>query len=170
WRPVRPCRTCEGGGQNYGIIARLKPGVTWAQADAEVAGAAQAVLDDLYRAPAGRRRARERLIPLQRGGTAAIRQPILLLWGAVALVVVIGCVNIAGLLMARGVTRAPEIATRIALGGGRAAILRQLLTESLVLAAVGGAAGIALGYAGSRVFATLLTEPFGVTPSRAGLD
>src|SRR5262245_11640001 len=163
WTPVRPCKACEGGGQNYGIIARLKPGVTWAQADAEVAGAAQAVLDDVYRAPDGKRRARERLIPLQSGETADIRQPILILWGAVALVVVIGCVNIAGLLMARGVTRAPEMATRIALGGGRAAILRQLLTESVVLAAAGGAAGIALGYAGSRVFATLLADAFGIT-------
>ena len=170
WTPVRPCRTCEGGGQNYGIIARLKPGVSWAEADADVAGVSQAVLDDLYHSQDGQSRAREHLIPLQRGETAEVRQPILVLWGAVALVIVIGCVNIAGLLMARSVARAPEIATRIALGGGRAVILRQLLTESLVLAAIGGAGGIALGYAGSRLFATLLADAFGVAPSGVGLD
>ena len=64
WTPVRPCKTCEGGGQNYEIIARVKPGVTWAQADAEIAGVAQAAIDDLYRrtdSPV----AREQLIPLQ---------------------------------------------------------------------------------------------------------
>ncbi len=72
-----------------------------------------------------------------------MRQPMLILWGAVGIVLLIGCVNIAGLLMARGVARAPEIATRIALGGGRGAIVRQLLTESVVLAACGGVAGIA---------------------------
>src|SRR5439155_19840072 len=72
--------------------------------------------------------------------------------------------------MARGVTRAPEIATRIALGGGRGVIVRQLLTESLVLAACGAVAGIALGYAGSRFFGTLLVDAFGVPPSDIGLD
>ena len=99
-----------------------------------------------------------------------MRQPILILWGAVAMVLLIGCVNIAGLLMARGVARAPEIATRMALGGGRGAILRQLLTESLVLAVAGGVAGAALGYAGSRAFASLLQDAFGVTPGDVGLD
>src|SRR4029077_7851948 len=110
------------------ILARLKTGVSWSQADAEIGGVAQAVIDDLYRG-AGRS-ARERIIPFQRGETDMVRQPILVLWSAVAAVLLIGCVNIAGLLMARGVARAPEIATRIALGGGRAAIVRQLLTES----------------------------------------
>jgi predicted permease len=170
WTPVRACRTCEGGGQNYAIIARLKPGVTWAQADADVAGAVQAVVDDLYRRADGGRQARERLIPLQQGETAQVRTPIIILWAAVAVVVLIGCVNIAGLLMARGITRAPEIATRIALGGGRATILRQLLTESVVLAVLGGAAGIALGFAGSRLFASVLGDAFGVTSSEVGLD
>jgi predicted permease len=168
WTPVRPCRTCEGGGQNYGIIARLKPGVSWAQADADVTAIAQAVMDDLYRSRGNP--AYERLVPLQRGETANVRQPILILWGAVAMVLLIGCVNVAGLLMARGVARAPEIATRMALGGGRGAIVRQLLTESLVLAVAGGAAGAALGYAGSRAFASLLQDAFGVAPGAVGLD
>jgi predicted permease len=161
WTPLRPCRTCEGGGQNYEIIARLKPGVTWAQADADAAAAGQPVMDDLYRGP--QNRARQHLIPLQRGATSLVRQPILILWAAVAVVLLIGCVNIAGLLMARGVSRAPEIATRIALGGGRGVIVQQLLCESVVLAVCGGLAGIALGYAGSRLFATWLEEAFGVT-------
>jgi len=167
WTPVRPCRTCEGGGQNYGIIARLKPGMSWAQADAEVAAVGQPAMNDLYRS--SRNAARLRIIPLQRGETQDVRQPILILWGAVAVVLLIGCVNIAGLLMARGVARAPEIATRIALGGGRSTIVRQLLTENLVLAACGGAAGIGLGYAGSRIFASLLEDAVGVTGD-VGLD
>ena len=169
WTPVRPCKTCEGGGQNYEIIARLKPGVTWAHADAEIAGVARAAIDDLYRrsdSPV----AREAIIPLQSGETSQVRQPILILWGAVAVVLLIGCVNIAGLLMARGVARAPEIATRIALGGGRWVIVRQLLTESVVLAAVGGAAGLLIGLLGSRAFASLLKDAFGVAPAGIGLD
>jgi predicted permease len=168
WTPVRPCRTCEGGGQNYGIIARLKPGVSWAQADADIASAAQGVMNELYGSRGNP--AHERLVPLQRGETAAVRQPILILWGAVALVLLIGCVNIAGLLMARGVARAPEIATRMALGAGRGAILRQLLTESVVLAVAGGGAGAALGYAGARVFSSLLQDAFGVAASEVGPD
>ena len=107
---------------------------------------------------------------LQRGETESVRQPILILWSAVTIVLLIGCVNIAGLLMARGVGRASEIAIRAALGGGRGAILRQLMAESLVLAAVGGALGALLGYLGSRVFASVLQDAFGVTTSGVGLD
>src|SRR5262249_57364643 len=111
------------------------------------------VIDDIYR-NSGRPVARETLVPLQQGETDQVRRPILILWSAVAVVLLIGCVNVAGLLMARGVARAPEIATRIALGGGRAAIVRQLLTESLVLAAAGGAAGTAVGYESARLSAS----------------
>ncbi|HEY2151117.1 MAG TPA: ABC transporter permease [Vicinamibacterales bacterium] len=168
WTPVRACRTCEGGGQNYAILARLRPHVEWAQTDADVGGIGEPVLSDLYRgAP---RTARLHIVSLQRGETESVRQPILILWGAVAMVLLIGCVNVAGLLMARSVGRAPEIAIRAALGGGRGAILRQLMAESLVLAAAGGALGALLGYAGSRVFASLLRDAFGVAARDIGLD
>ncbi|MBZ5556748.1 MAG: ABC transporter permease [Acidobacteriia bacterium] len=167
WTPLRPWKGGEGGGQNYSIIARLRPGVTWAEADAQVGAIGNPAMRDLYRNPENA--ARLQLIPLQRGETRDVREPILVLWGAVAAVLLIGCVNIAGLLMARGVTRAPEIAMRMALGGSRAEIVRQLLTESLVLAAAGGVLGLALGYAGSRAFAALLEDAFGLTGD-TGLD
>lgn len=168
--PARPCRTCEGGGQNYEILARLKPGVTWTQATAEAASVAKDVIDDLYNKRADRPTAREQIVPLQQGETSQIRQPILILWSAVGLVLLIGCVNIAGLLMARGASRAPEMAMRIALGGGRAAIVRQLLVESLVLAAGGGVLGLAIGYGASRGFASLLQDAFGLAAGDIGLD
>jgi predicted permease len=161
WTPVRPWRRGEGGGQNYNILARLKPGASWAQAEAEVATAGDPVMRDLYQNP--RVTPRLHVVPLQRNLTEETRRPLFILWAAVGVVLLIGCVNIAGLFLARSARRAPEIATRIALGGGRTAIVRQLLAESLVLAAAGGAAGIALGYLGIQVFASLLAAAVGVT-------
>ncbi|HYM23169.1 MAG TPA: ADOP family duplicated permease [Vicinamibacterales bacterium] len=166
WTPARPWRRGEGGGQNYEIVGRLKPGVTWAEADAQVRAAADPILKDIYKAPAT---AHETIVSLQQGETTETRQPLMLLWSAVGVVLLIGCVNIAGLLLARARTRAPEIATRIAIGGGRAVIIRQLLVESVVLAAAGGIAGLAIGYAGAQLFATLLEDAFGVT-GQIGLD
>ena len=168
WTPVRPCARCEGGGENYTIVARLKDGVSWPQADGQVGATTQAVVADRYKKDTGH--VAIRIVPLQRGQTADLREPLVVLWSAVGVVLLIGCVNIAGLLLARARTRAPEIATRIAIGGGRATIVRQLLAESLVLAAAGGAAGIAIGYAGAQLFATLLENAFGVSGQQVGLD
>jgi putative ABC transport system permease protein len=165
WTPVRPCRTCEGGGQNYEIIARLKPGASWSQADTEVAAVGQPAMNDLYRGNP----AHEHLIPLQRGQTEQVRQPLMILWAAVGVVLLIGCVNLAGLLLGRATARAPEIATRIAIGGGRGAIVRQLLAESVVLASSGGALGLAIGSMCARLFASLLDDAVGAT-GQAGLD
>jgi predicted permease len=165
WTPVRPCRTCEGGGQNYEIVARLASGATWPQADGQVTAIGAPIMRDLYRSNP----ARLRIVPLRQGQTEDIRRPLMVLWAAVGVVLLIGCVNVAGLLLARGATRAPEIATRIAIGGGRGAIVRQLLAESVVIAAAGAAAGLAIGYASARAFATLLEDAFGVT-GQVGLD
>ena len=76
----------------------------------------------------------ERIIPLQAGITSYAREELLLTWAAVLMVLLIGCVNIAGLLLARSGARAREIATRMALGGNRRTIVRQLLMESVMLA------------------------------------
>ena len=169
WTPLRPSPVGEGSGENYGILARLKDGVSWPQATNQIASATTELARERYRSRRDDVAVRFSAIPLQRGLTDDSRRPLLILWAAVGVVLLIGCVNIAGLLVARGVARRPEIATRIALGGSRGAIIRQLLTESLVLAAVGGAGGLAIGFAVSRLLASWLTAAFGVT-GETGLD
>jgi predicted permease len=143
WTPLQPSTTGEGAGSNYGLIARLRPGVSWFQADAEInqlgSPAAHSGYKDDVRVTCA-------LVPLQQQETADLRRPLLMLWGAVGLVLLIACVNIAGLLLARSGSRTREIATRMALGGGRGAIVRQLLVESAILALGGGALGLGVGW------------------------
>ena len=144
WTPLRPTRTGEGSGSNYGVVARLRPGVSWAAASDEL----KSLSGGLRNQPGFPRETQEfeeRIVPFQSGMTADSRTQILIAWGAVLTVLLIGCVNIAGLLMARSGARSREIATRMAVGGARGVILRQLLVESLLLALAGGAAGIGLG-------------------------
>ena len=143
WTPIQPARTGEGGGSNYGMIARVRPNVTWDQANAEInqLGAPAMMLDYEKADYKDQVSVQCSLVPLQQRATADIRQPLLMLWGAVGLVLLIACVNIAGLLLARSGSRTREIATRMALGSGRRAVIRQLLVESAVLAVAGGALG-----------------------------
>jgi predicted permease len=144
WTPLQSSVTGEGGSPNYGLIVRLRPNITWDQANAEV---------NQLCAPAARGGFKDdvsvvcSLSPLQQRATAGIRRPLLMLWGAVGLVLLIACVNIAGLLVARSGARTREIATRMALGSGRRAVIRQLLVESGLLALGGGALGIVVGWA-----------------------
>jgi len=140
WAPLRPAATGEGSGMNYQLVGRLRPGVSWTQADSEIEAVGAEALRQIQLPPGAS--VRLRLVPLQRGLTENHRQPLLILFSAVGVVLLIGCVNIAGLLLARNAARAREIATRLALGGGRGAVVRQLLTESLLLALLGGAAGV----------------------------
>jgi predicted permease len=143
WSPLRASTSGEGAGENYHVLLRLKEGSTWTQTSSELAR----IGDELRR----EQRASEpaeiwfSLVPLQQGLTEPLRQPLMMLWGAVAIVLLVACVNLAGLLLARGSRRTREIATRMALGSGRAAVIRQLFVESLVLAALGGVAGLLLG-------------------------
>lgn len=141
WTPLRPTTDGEGGGENYQILLRTR-------ADAAAVEAELARLGDeinRLRPPAEGTTISYGSIPLQRGLTGALRRPLLILWAAVGTVLLIACVNLAGLLLARGGRRAAEIATRLALGSGRGAIVRQLLVESAVLAFAGTALGLVVG-------------------------
>ena len=142
WTPLRPSTAGEGEGENYAILARLHADRSWAQADAEI----RQIGADIARQrtlPEGTTFTFS-LLPLKESLTADLRQPLLMLWSAVGVVLLVALVNLAGLLLARASGRTREIATRMALGSGRRAIVRQLLVESVVLASAGGIAGIAL--------------------------
>jgi len=144
WTPLRPTRTGEGGGTNYTVIARLRPGVSWAEATGQLKAISRALVE-MPNFPHFDNNFEERIIPYQAGLTLDVRNELWLTWGAVLMVLLIGCVNIAGLLLARAGSRSREIATRIALGGSRWAIVRQLLVESLLLALGGCIVGFAVG-------------------------
>ena len=152
WTPLRASRSGEGAGSNYAIVARLRPGATWAQANGQMEAIGAPLVREFLRDPY----TRLLLIPFQRGLTVKVRQPLLILWAAVGLVLLIGCVNIAGLLLARAAGRTREMATRMALGSGRAALIRQMLAESVVLGLCGGAAGAALGWLGVKSLKVLM--------------
>jgi putative ABC transport system permease protein len=132
----------------FRVAGRLKPGVTLQQAQAE--------LNTIQRRTKQQQAAAETTIDVrvvslldQTVGTTT-RRALFVLFGAVGFLLLIACANIANLLLARGAGRRKELAIRIALGAGRRRIVRQLLTESLVLALTGGALGIALAYGGTH--------------------
>lgn len=156
WTPLRPSTEGEGGGQNYLITLRIRAGYNWPQARAEAENLGSASFRPGLFTPDTI--ARTDLLPLQDARTRTMRTPMLVLWAAVGIVLLIGCVNIASLTLARAGSRVREIGTRVALGGGRGAVLRQLLTESVVLSLAGGIAGIVLGDAAIRGVAPVAGE------------
>jgi len=144
WGPLRPSVTGEGSGSNYGIIARLKPGASWAAADEQLA--AVSAHTPGFKSDSNES-VRLGILPLQEGLAREARSPVYILWAAVGALLLITCLNVAGLLFARGVERSRELATRLALGCPRIDVLRPFIAEGLLLAFLGGTAGIALAYA-----------------------
>jgi len=133
-------------------IGRLADGISFAQASAELARIAAGLEREHPNTNTGMEAG---LTPLQTFLVGDRRLTLLLLLGAVAVLQLIACANVANLMLARAVSRQQELAVRTALGAERGRLVRQLLTESLVLATAGTALGIALGYAGLRAIASL---------------
>jgi putative ABC transport system permease protein len=158
WVPFQIDPNSTNLGHYFFVAGRLKPGVTLAQANAELEIAANAYRrrypDDMGpRAGFGVQPLRDRIV-------AGVRSSLLVLLGAVGFVLLIACANVANLLLVRAAGRKREFAIRVAMGAGRLRIMRQLLTESVVLALAGGILGLALGYAGVR--ALLAVSPAGL--------
>lgn len=141
WTPLRASTDGEGEGENFAILLRRRPGVHVEQLNADVARLGPTI-NQLSGYDNPDVRLTYDTVPLQQGLTEPLRRPLSMLWGAVAVVLLIASINLAGLLLARSSRRTHEIATRMALGSGRAAVVRQLLVESLVLALAGGILGV----------------------------
>jgi putative ABC transport system permease protein len=138
---------------NLTVLARLKPGVTQVRAEAEIKTIMRQIARD-HPVEAGKLSAFVQ--PLHEHLTGETRRPLMVLLVSASFVLMIDCANLANLLLARAATRRKEIALRIALGAGRARIVRQLLTESVLLAMGGGASGLLVAIWSFTVFRQLI--------------
>jgi predicted permease len=156
WTPLRPTRDGEGEGNNYAVILRLRDGATWIQADTQLAPLHPESLKNFQsRQPKGH--AWLFAIPLQQGFAREQRAtPVYILMAAVAFILLIAGANLAGLMLVRVTRRSGEIATRLALGGTHASILRQLMMEPLLLSLLGGALGLLVVVEGLDLLARLV--------------
>jgi predicted permease len=158
WLPFQFEPNSTNQGHYFQAAAMLKPGITLQQANAQMKLAGDQFRRDwpTYGDPG----ASFAVVPLRDSIIGDARKSLLVLLGAVGMVLLIACANVANLLLVRATGRKREFAIRSALGAGRARIVRQLLTESVLLAVAGGALGLGLGFAGVR--ALLAISPAGL--------
>ncbi len=140
----------QRGNWAYGCMARLKPGVSLVQAHENLNAIAATVPF-----PDGRMTAQTQIVPLSEVFSGKVRQGLIVLLGAVGLLLLIACVNLANLLLARLSARGREFATRAALGASRWRLVRQFLTETSVIASIGAAAGLLIAQWGTRLLVSL---------------
>jgi putative ABC transport system permease protein len=158
WTPLILDRSSARDVRILRVSGRRKPGVTLAQVDAEVKTVARRLEADHPATNAGWS---ARVVPTRIAITGENTWAILGLLGmVVGLILFIACANLANLMLVRGSSRGREIAVRAALGAGRARLVRQLMCESTIIGALGGASGLALAYAGLRVMRATSADPF----------
>ena len=136
------------------LVGRLKPGVTTAQAQSDVSSIARAMEE----VEPGNKGLGALIVPLQEQIAGDSRKALLVLLGAVGFVLLVACVNVANLLLARASARSKELAIRASLGASRARIIRQVMIECLPLALIGGLAGVLLATWGIELISTLLPD------------
>jgi putative ABC transport system permease protein len=161
WAPVQFTaeQLANHGNHHLQVVARLKPGVSLKVANANLAAIAKQLEQEH---PSSNAKIGAFAVPLREELAGKTRPALLVLLGAVCFVLLIACANVANLLLARASGRRREIAMRMTLGASRTRIARQLLTESLLLAALAGAAGLALSTFVTQFLASLIPE--GIAP------
>ena len=147
------------GEHSMAAVARLKPGVTVQQAQAQLDGIAARLAEQYPADSAGWGAA---VVPLREETVGDVRRPLLMLFGAVVFVLLIACANVANLMLARTVDRRKEIAIRTAFGARRTRIIRQVLSESLLVSVAGGALGLIVAQWGTE----LVVNYFGASMPR----
>lgn len=155
------------------IMGRLTPGISEAQARASLAVSLNQSIRSTMEAPADRTLPQLLLLPGGRGWnypSQQLERPMPLLLAIAGLVLLLDCVNVASLFLARSSSRSREISIRLALGANRARVVRQLLTESLCLSALGGSAGLLLGYLSRNLLPRLLSSSWGPAVLHARFD
>lgn len=148
-------------------VGRIKPGVSMEAAQAEMKAIAARLAQQYPESNADRS---VELVPMKETVVGNLRSSLLILMGAVGLVLLIACTNVANLLLSRSMTRQKELAMRAALGAGRSRLVRQLLTETVLLSLMGGMFGLAIGVWGIDVLSVVSADmlPGGMTPTLDG--
>jgi macrolide transport system ATP-binding/permease protein len=158
---LQPSREGEGQANNFDVVMRLRDGATWQEANAEINRAwARSLRTQRFLKSNPGAQITYYSVPLQKGETETLLPQLLGLMLAAGFILLIACANLAGLTLVRVLRRSGEIATRLALGASNCQIQRQLWIENLVLAVIGGAAGIGAGFLALGGLLALLPEHF----------